>query len=148
MPTTALSYYAFAALIRKHALSFLPFNSTDGQAPIPATVTTYSVPNFSDYTMYGVSLMLDQDKGTTSDAEVGFFRYRHNASVQVFDFSSTPVAPGALTYDQGSTDRPVISWSNKDPLSTVKTLTLNYRAPANDHLTGCFRWRELGGGEG
>lgn len=124
VPSHAVSYYAFASLLRKHAQTNLPINFFGDMAPLPVSITTYSADGFSDNNMLGATVMLD------SNATVGFIRYLHKASDQVYDFSLAPAPPGGLTYDQGKTGRPAISWSNKDPLSTAQTLAFDYRSPA------------------
>ncbi len=128
VPLSAVSYYAFAPLLRKHAATSLPFNFLGGSAPLPDTVTTYSAGSFSDNNMFGVTVTLDQDGDGSEDATVGLVRYLYNPSDQLFDFSAVPVVPATLTYDPGTAGRPIISWSNKDPLATVQMLSFSYRA--------------------
>ena len=128
VPLNAVSYYAFASLLRKHAATNLPFNFASGMAPLPAAVTTYSAGGFADSHLFGAAVMLDRDSDGQADAEIGLVRYLRDSSDQYFDFGSAPVAPGALTYNPGVAGRPIISWSNGDPRSTVQNLALGHSA--------------------
>jgi len=128
VPLNTVSYYAFASLLRKHSETNLPYNFMGDKAPVPATITTYSADSFSDHNMYGAGVTLDQDSDGNSDGRVGFVRYLQDASDQVYDFSSVPALPGDLTYYQGTTSRPIISWSNNDPLSIAQKLIITYRS--------------------
>jgi hypothetical protein len=126
VPLNAVSYYSYASLLRKHAMTNLPFNFAVGTTPLPDTVTTYSASSFSDNNMYGAAVNLDQDSDGNDDATVGLIRYLRNASDQFFDFNLSPVVPGNLTFTPGVAGRPIISWSNNDPGSTVQNISFSY----------------------
>jgi len=128
VPLNTVSYSAFASLLRKHSATNLPYNFVGDTAPVPATITTYSFDSFSDSNEFGASLTLDQDNDGNSDGRVGFARYVQDASDQVYDFSLVPALPGDLTYNQGTTSRPIISWTNNDTLSTAQKLFISYRS--------------------
>lgn len=126
VPSRAVSYFAYAALIRKHASTNLPVNFAMGSLPLPAALTTYAIPGFGDTYNFGASISLDRDNDGNPDADVGLVRYLATAADQVFDFASVPVVPTALTWAAGSDGRPVISWSGGDPLATAQTVAFNY----------------------
>ncbi len=126
VPLDAVSYAAFASLLRKHSATNLPYNFVGNMAPVPTTINTYSFDSFSDSNEFGASLTLDQDSDGNSDGNVGFDRYVQDASDQIYDFSSVPALPSDLTYNQGTTSRPIISWRNNDFLSTAQKVFINY----------------------
>lgn len=130
VPADAISYYAYASLLRRHGVTNLPCNFTYDAAPLPATVTTYAADSFSDNNQLGATVMLDRDHDGAPDANVGLLRYLPHASPQLFDFNATPAAPEALAYTPGAHGRPTLSWSHGDPRATVNTLTFSYRPPA------------------
>jgi len=126
VPLDTESYSAFASLLRKHSATNLPYNFVGNTAPVPATISTYSFDSFSDSNEFGASLTLDLDSDGNADGQVGFDRYVQDASDQVYDFSSVPALPSDLTYNQGTTSRPIISWTNNDSLSTAQKVFINY----------------------
>lgn len=128
IPPKTMSYYCFALLIRKQAMTSLPYNGSWGAATLPSAVTTYHSAAFADNNMFNATVMLDQDDDGKDDANVGLVRYRRNASAQVFDFSLTPSIPRDLVYSPGTAGRPAISWSNGDPLATVQRVTVRQSA--------------------
>lgn len=138
VPSSTVSYYAFASLLRKHAQTNLPLNFISNTAPVPAAITTYAFDGFSDNNMFGAGVMLDQDSDGNSDGEVGLARYVQKASDQVFDFSSAPALPGDLAYDQGTIGRPIIFWSNKDASSTAQKLIISYRSDAPERTSSYY----------
>ncbi|MHB8773277.1 MAG: hypothetical protein ACYC7J_19960 [Syntrophales bacterium] len=127
VPSTTIGYTFSASLIRKHSYTWLPLNFSSGTAPLPATVDTYSFDGFADTHRFGCDLVLDADGDGTADATVGVSRSQRTPSGQVFDFSPAPLVPGNITFNPGAAGRPVISWSNNDPRSTVQTLTFDHR---------------------
>jgi hypothetical protein len=126
VPLSTVSYYAFAALLRKHASTNLPFNFIWDTAPLPASMTTYSSDSFADTNMFGATVSVDQDSDGNTDADIGLIRYLHDVSDQFFDFSLAPLVPGNITFDPGATGRPIIEWSNNDPNSTMQKLALSH----------------------
>ena len=128
VPLNTVSYYAFGSLLRKHSATNLPYNFVGNTAPVPATISTYSSDSFSDSNEFEASLTLDDDSDRNSDGRVGFDRYVQNASDQVYDFSLVPALPSDLTYNQGTTSRPIISWTNNDSLSTAQKVFISSRS--------------------
>lgn len=126
VPLNAVSYYSYASLLRKHAVTNLPFNFAMGTTPLPVTVTTYSASSFSDNNMFGAAVNLDQNSDGNTDANVGLIRYLRNASDQFFDFNLAPVVPANLTFTPDAAGRPIISWSNNDPESTMQKIAFRY----------------------
>jgi hypothetical protein len=126
VPSNTLAYFVSASLLRKHAATSLPLNFVLGTAPLPATVDTYSFAGFSDTHQFGCDLELDADGDGKTDATVGVSRSLRTPADQVFDFSPVPLVPRDLAFSPGAVGRPVISWSNNDPLSTLQSLTLTH----------------------
>ena len=135
VPLNAVSYYAFVALLRKHAVTNLPFNFIWGMAPLPASMTTYSTGGFADNNMFGATVSVDQDSDGNADADIGLIRYLHDVSDQFFDFSLAPLVPGNLTFNPGAARRPIISWSNNDSGSTMQKLSLDYSSTSPQRIS-------------
>jgi hypothetical protein len=133
-PSNTVSYYAVAALLRKHSSTNLSFNFISGTAPVPASMTTYSTAGFADNNMFAAAVSIDQDGDGNADADIGLTRYLKNVSDQYFDFSPAPLVPGNLTFSPGEAGRPIIYWSNNDSSSTMQKLTLRYSSTSPERI--------------
>jgi hypothetical protein len=128
VPPAAMNHYAYTSLMRKRAQTNLYYNFLSGAGPFPPSAVSYSFTGYADNNLFGAALFLPGGRDATHhyENEVGLIRYLKTVSNQTFDFSQIPVPPTGLTYIQGASSRPVISWTNNEPSPALHIIEFNY----------------------